>query len=545
MKAVIYARVSSREQEEQGYSLPAQEKLLQDYAGHHGLSVDKVFAISESASGKKQRQIFSEMLQYLNKKNVKVILCEKVDRLTRTHKDAVEINDWINEDLERQVHFVKENFVLHKEAKSNDKFIWNIKVSVAQYYIENMSEEVKKGQREKLAQGWLPKKPPLGYATVGEERRKIHVIDHTVGPLIREVFELYATGEYSIKKLLTTMTKKGLRSDTGRKLHLSMLHRILSNPFYYGKIVWKGEEMPGSHDPLISQDVFDHVQSLLNRKGAAKYRTHSYLFKGFIRCATCKGRITWEQHKGHVYGHCNYQYTDCPLRRWYRQDGKGGIEGKVLKQLNEFKVKSPEMADWIRDALKESHKDEMTYYTSSVSELNAQLERITNRLDRLYDDKLDGIITPETYKRKSAEFIKEQEEIQKRLKRHANAKLQYLAMGLNIYELARNGSQLYLDATDPEKRTLLNLVFEEMWLEDGALKVIHTPPFRSLHEAVQETNRSNVVEKVSSEFTKFVPASFAERASEDLLNEDFAKAHSSMQGRQDLNPNLLLWRQPC
>lgn len=172
MKSILLCRVSSKEQEETGYSLPAQEKLLKEYANKKLLVFEKVFSISESASGKKQRETFLEMIRYVKENNIKIIICEKVDRLTRNLKDAVSINDWINEDSERQVHFIKENFVLSRDSRSNEKFIWNIKVSVAQYYIDNLSEEVRKGQKEKIAQGWLPTKPPLGYKTIGEKGQK-------------------------------------------------------------------------------------------------------------------------------------------------------------------------------------------------------------------------------------------------------------------------------------------------------------------------------------------------------------------------------------
>ena len=138
MKTVLFARVSSKEQEQEGYSLPAQEKLLTEYAERKNLEITKSFSISESASGRYQRKTFNEMLEYVTKNKIKVIVCEKVDRLTRNLKDAVSINEWIQEDPERQVHFVKENCVLSKESKSNEKFIWNIKVSVAQYYIEKL-----------------------------------------------------------------------------------------------------------------------------------------------------------------------------------------------------------------------------------------------------------------------------------------------------------------------------------------------------------------------------------------------------------------------
>src|SRR3989339_777616 len=132
-KCIIFCRVSSKEQEETGYSLPAQEKYLKEYCYKKELAIDKVFKISESASGEKQRDKFGEMLKYVKDKKLKIIVCEKADRLTRN-------------------------------------------------YIDNLSEEVKKGQKAKIEAGWLPTKPPLGYKTVGEKGHKIHVIDDEVAP---------------------------------------------------------------------------------------------------------------------------------------------------------------------------------------------------------------------------------------------------------------------------------------------------------------------------------------------------------------------------
>src|SRR5581483_4769515 len=109
MKSLIYARVSSREQEETGYSLDSQEKLLKEYADKKGYPVAKVFRISESASGKQIRKTFNEMLQYAERYGIKIILCEKIDRLTRNLKDAATVSDWMSADPEREIHFVKEN----------------------------------------------------------------------------------------------------------------------------------------------------------------------------------------------------------------------------------------------------------------------------------------------------------------------------------------------------------------------------------------------------------------------------------------------------
>ena len=96
-KAVIFARVSTKEQAEEGYSLSAQVRLLKDYSTKKGLNVVKVFSVPESASGKQERKLFNELLAYLNSHpDTKNVICEKVDRITRNFKDAVALDEWVN-----------------------------------------------------------------------------------------------------------------------------------------------------------------------------------------------------------------------------------------------------------------------------------------------------------------------------------------------------------------------------------------------------------------------------------------------------------------
>ena len=102
------------------------------------------------------------MLKYARKNNINIILCEKIDRLTRNLKGAATISDWIQESDKKEVHFVKENFIVNKNTKAHENFVWDMKVAVARFYTNNLSEEVRKGQKEKIAQGWLPTKPPVG-----------------------------------------------------------------------------------------------------------------------------------------------------------------------------------------------------------------------------------------------------------------------------------------------------------------------------------------------------------------------------------------------
>jgi len=486
MKTILFCRVSSREQEETGYSLPAQEKLLQDYSEKKDFKIAKKFSISESASGKYQRKSFDEMLDYVRKNDIKIIICEKVDRLTRNLKDAVSINEWLNENTERQVHFVKENCVLSKDSKSNDKFIWNIKVSTAQYYIDNLSEEVKKGQKEKIAQGWLPTKPPLGYKTEGEKGHKIHILDEKKSLLVKKMFEFYASGNYSLKKLVEKMFEEGLRTNGGNKLVKSRLADLLTDPFYIGKIRWNNEIYDGKHEALVSEEVFNLVQRVLKGKTTPRYTKHSYLFRGFIKCEECGGLITWEKHKGITYGHCNH-YRNCSQRTWVREPE---AERQISELFCNLQIKKQELTEWIKQALKESHKDEAEYHCSALNELNARLGQIQKRLDNLYDDKVDEKINKEFYESKFKKYSEEKDSVLNSIKQHSDASNKYFELGINIFELSQKAPDLYQNANLEEKQQLIKLVFENLYLLGDKINYVYSKPFDIIATAVESTNSS-------------------------------------------------------
>src|SRR3989338_2522858 len=336
MKTAICCRVSSKEQEETGYSLQAKEKFLRDYADKQGLEVAKVFAVSESAAGKVQRKIFMEMVAYVRKLDIPTIIVETTDRLTRNFSDVPTIDLWLTENENHQVHLAKEGCILHEKSPSHEWFMWRIKVGTAEFYVRLLSENVKKGQKEKIAQGWIPTKPPNGYKTVGETGHKIHIQDKSNRHYIIKAFELYATGDYSIKKLGRTIYEEGLRSPMGNRLVNSRIHSLLRDPFYIGKLRWNGEIYQGKHEPLISKELFDKVQAMLKSKTTPKYRKHLFLFKGLIKCAECSKSITWETAKGHNYGHCNH-YHNCSQKTWAKEPE---VEEQLLGGLDDLKIKN-------------------------------------------------------------------------------------------------------------------------------------------------------------------------------------------------------------
>ncbi|TSC77444.1 MAG: Uncharacterized protein G01um101433_599 [Parcubacteria group bacterium Gr01-1014_33] len=491
-KTILYARVSSKEQEETGYSLDAQEKLLKDYAIKNGFEAVKMFRISESASGRQIRKTFNEMLEYANKHKISVILCEKIDRLTRNIKDAAIVNDWITEDENRQVHFVKENFILSKNTRAHENLVWDMKVAIARFYTNNLSEEVKKGQKEKLAQGWLPTKPPLGYKTIGDKGHKIHVQDEEKAPFVKKMFELYSSGNYSTNELVRVMYKEGLRSRSDGKVGKSRIHQLLSDPFYYGKVRYRGEIHDGAHEPLISKDLFDAVQQKLIRKLAnPQYKTHHPVFKAKINCKECGATITWETQKGHWYGHhTSYEkYKHCTTKRVYmRQED---VEKQLFPCFDKVAPKTERVLRVLEKALKESHADEIDYNTTKRNELTRIIQLADQRIEGAYRDKLDEKIPAALCEKIMSNSTREKEEALEALKKLGESRTRYYEAGYAIHELALKSQAIYDSekATPEEQRLLLSYVFSNLALNADRITPNYTLAFQFLVDWMPKVNK--------------------------------------------------------
>src|SRR5271167_3453877 len=197
ISAVLYARVSSREQEREGYSIPAQRKMLAEYARSRGFEIVREFIDIESAKNPGRKE-FCNMLRLLEAGSVRIVLVEKTDRLYRNRADALSFEELI-EKRGVEVHLVKESRVIGKESRSQDKFMHDIHVAVAKNYVENLRDEVKKGMREKAQQGIYPGRAPFGYRN-NRADRTIHVHPENA-QIATKIFELYASERYSLSEL--------------------------------------------------------------------------------------------------------------------------------------------------------------------------------------------------------------------------------------------------------------------------------------------------------------------------------------------------------
>lgn len=482
--AIILARVSSKSQEDEGYSLDSQLKLLQGYCDNKQLRVVKVFKIAETASKEQSRKVFHELLAYLTKGDVYHLTVEKTDRLTRNFRDAVAINSWLEKDPRRRLHAVKESLLLHKEAKSDMKFMWNIYLSVAQKYTDNLREEAMKGWAEKLAQGWLPSVPPPGYITVTHNGKRIHVPDPETKTLIKAAFELYLDPNQSLATVADEMRRMGLVTRKNRPFYKSQVQRILTNPFYIGINRFNGTDYPGAQEPIIHKVLFDKVQNKMRRKLTSRYRCHNPVFKNVIICNNCGGVVTWQLQKGRYYGACQRKSEACKGRCLLREDR---IETQITNMLRRLVSPSEDVIEWLATAMRERHKARIDTNGKLADSIQTQIDRLVRMDTNLYDDKLSGDIALDRYELKHIELMSEKTELEERLNKIDQTIGLKLEHKLVLLELSQKAAELYPKKSPEQKRIIITKLFERFDYRDGNISVTYTNFARAIAKNVQIT----------------------------------------------------------
>jgi DNA invertase Pin-like site-specific DNA recombinase len=322
IRAVSYTRVSSKEQETEGFSISAQQKLLREYARKNNIQIDHAFEEVESAK-KAGREQFNAMRQYLvENPSCRTIIVEKTDRLYRNVADAVTLDS-----LGVEIHLAKEGRVIGRNSRSQDKLLHGIQLVIAANFIDNLREEVRKGMREKAEQGIYPSRPPIGYRN-NKAEHTIEV-DPSKVPMARRMFELYAPGIDSLSQV-----RLKIKSEFGIKMSKGYLHRLLKNPFYVGLFIWQGKTYQGTHTPLIAAEQFQDVQAVFAGRNKPKYRKREFAFRGLLTCAYDQCSVTAEIKKAkYTYYHCTGYRGKCDLP-YFPEEELGNKLGQIVKDIH-------------------------------------------------------------------------------------------------------------------------------------------------------------------------------------------------------------------
>src|SRR3989339_220980 len=401
MKYFIYTRKSTDSEERQVMSLESQLSELKEFAAKEKFEI--VASLSEAQTAKEPgRKVFAEMLDRICAGEAGGILAWHPDRLARNSIDGGKIIYLLDTGKILDLKFPTFWF----DSTPQGKFMLNIAFGQSKYYVDNLSENIKRGHRQKLRKGIWPGFAPLGY--LNNSRTKNIDLDNEKSVLVRKCFELYATGDNTLKNIKQFLADTGLDSYKGNVLSTSCVQRMLKNPFYYGTFRFNGELYEGSHEPIISKKLFDSVQQVMNNRGKKKRkRKHEFAFSGLMKCGNCDCLITAEKQKGHHYYRCTKKKQKCEEKYLREENLVEQMKGIIQK------VSLPD--NWANNMLAEIDKEKEQAREETkvfVQNLQTKKEEIEAKAENLLDLFIGGKgIEPEEYQAKKSKLLNEKRDI--------------------------------------------------------------------------------------------------------------------------------------
>ena len=464
-----YVRVSTAKQREHSVSLEAQREAIERYAHRNGLVVTEWFSESQTAA-KRGRKEFDRMLRLLRKGKAGGVIVHKIDRSARNLKDWTDFAELSDRGV--TVHFAAEALDL---SSRGGRLSADIQAVVAADYIRNLRQEAIKGIRGRYRQGLFPGRAPLGYLDNGGG--KVKTVDPVRGPLVREVFERYVTGRYSLETLVRLMTRRGLTNTRGGAITKNVLSSVLNNPFYTGLIVVKrtGETYEGKHEPLVSRSLFDAVQAILSGKRQRVDSRHEYTFTRLLRCGGCGYRLVAERQKGHVYYRC---HTSTCATKCAREEQ---VDGAILSALVKASLTEAEGAVYL-ETLQVVLSQQRSIAEERRQALELELQKTSERLSRLADLLLDGVLSEEDYHAKKRSLLERRQALSEKLSL-LEAQPAALEQRLRRYlERAIMASLSYEKASPFRKREMVELFTSNREVTPENVVVELRNPFQLLAE---------------------------------------------------------------
>jgi len=425
MKYYLYARKSTDEDDRQVLSIEAQLTELREFAHKENIEIVKEFIESKTAKAP-GRPVFNEMISGIENDNEAIgILAWHPDRLARNSVDGGRIIYLIDEAKIGALKFPTFWF----DTTPQGKFMLNIAFGQSKYYIDNLSENIKRGIRQKLRRGELPSLAPVGY--LNELRHHTIVKDPERWQAVKKMFEAYATGEKTLEDLQKLSLSLGLVSRrTGKALVLARIDHMLRNPFYYGVFNHKGELYQASHEPIISKKLFDEVQRIVESRGKPRKAKviEAFAFRGIFRCGECGRAVTAEKKikpsgRTYIYYRCTKKNRVCHQK--YLE------ERKLVAQLKELFREVSIRESWKENMLKkweQEYKEAQTSSSSSATPLKQELKTLEEKQIRLLDAYLDQNITNEEYTESKKKILNRKIEIKENLEESGGRGLHWLEL---------------------------------------------------------------------------------------------------------------------
>ena len=478
-KFFLYARKSTDTEERQVRSIDDQLAELRELALRENIEIVKVYTEKQTAKAP-GRPVFNEMLADIEKGVADGILAWHPDRLARNSVDGGKIIWLLDIGKINSLKFSTFWF----ENTPQGKFMLQIAFGQSKYYVDNLSENIKRGIRQKLKNGLWPQMAPMGY--LNDKNRKTIEIDPPKALLIKKSFELYASGRYSLAALRQIINAEGLLGRTGSPMSISNFQYLLKNPFYCGLIRFGGEVYEGRHEPLITKKLFDEVQAVMHHKSKPNRDKKSpkyFVFRGLIYCGECGCLVTAEMQKGHTYYRCTKRKTACSQKYLREED--------LRKQVSTSFQKVSLPSDWAANMVAELEKERAETAQStdpSAQKLRDKIAAIDVKLGRLNDGYLASVISLEDYRVDKDKLLSQKQLLKEKLTAFEQRRGSWFEPAIAFIKQAETASTLAKSDNDELVRNFLEKIGSNFRLAARRLDFSYTNDWVVLSENHERFN---------------------------------------------------------
>lgn len=386
-KYLAYPRVSSKKRADNDNSLPLQKRLIADHAAKTGKEIVAWYTEVHSAF-QGRRPEFHRMIEHLQNPEIAGVIFHKLDRSARNMDDFALLDRMMK--LGKDIEVIEGSF---DTSTPSGRLAFRNYCNQCVFYSENLSSEVTSKMGECLRRGQYPAHAPIGYRDGGktDPDRKKKYPDPATSVFVKEAFELMASGNYSVRTLARYMVSRGLANTAGNPPNKSAFQAMLRNPFYHGKIRWKAKKSgeitfyAGNHEPLISEELFKRVQTVMDDRLAPNKAKHDHVYRRLVHCS-CGRFLIPSLHKGHVYMVC--QNTLCS----FKSVRESQLEDAILVALSRLCL-SDNYSRHAEEAVRRLRANTEERTATERSALQSQLSTVEHRLQRLKALVLDGFLS--------------------------------------------------------------------------------------------------------------------------------------------------------
>lgn len=478
LRYFIYCRKSSEDEDRQILSIEAQLRELKDFANKCNLHVVEILTESKSAH-KPGREIFNDMLRRVELGEADAILAWQINRLARNALDGGRIIWAMDQGKIKQID------TPHKQFKNNgdDKFFMTLEFGMAKKYSDDLSDNIRRGNRQKYERGEYCGWAPMGYINTKVNGHPNIIPDPKTAPIVVKVFEEYATGKYSLGTMIEQIEKWGLKTKKDKHISKSHLQKILMNTAYYGLYKHAGELHRGNYEVLISKQLYDAVQDVLHNRSKPKKQHFDWAYAGLIKCGCgCGASIIFETKR--KYYKRTDRWAEYTYARSSKRCGKCSEKGigidELEKQIKE-KVENVSINEekWQLgiELLQAKYQNEANKRSVIVENLQRSRTKLKSELDGYFKMRAREEITSDDFKEKKAKAMVGINSLEDKINEAMYNEKNWLELATDFLDTAYQAREMISSKDLEVKQKAVKKIGWNLKLKEGKLDWTYQMPY--------------------------------------------------------------------